>query len=44
MHMGDAHNVLRADEVGGSITNQEALSNAPDAAAPYFKVPKVIRK
>jgi len=44
MHMGDASNVLRADEVGGSITNSEALSNAPDAAAPYFKVPKVIRK
>ena len=44
MHMGDAYNVLRADEVGGSISNQEALSNAPDAGAPYFKVPKVIRK
>ncbi len=44
MHMGDASNVLRADEVTGSITNLEALSNAPDAAAPYFKVPKVIRK
>jgi aspartyl-tRNA(Asn)/glutamyl-tRNA(Gln) amidotransferase subunit C len=44
MHMGDASNVLRADEVSGSITNTEALSNAPDAAAPYFKVPKVIRK
>ena len=44
MHMGDASNVLRADEISGSITNLEALSNAPDAAAPYFKVPKVIRK
>lgn len=44
MHMGDAYNVLRADEVVGSISNQAALSNAPDAAAPYFKVPKVIRK
>ena len=44
MHMGDASNVLRVDEVGGSITNLEALANAPDAAAPYFKVPKVIRK
>ncbi|MEN9319976.1 MAG: hypothetical protein RIQ51_501 [Bacteroidota bacterium] len=44
MHMGDASNVLRADEVTGSMTNLEALSNAPDAAAPYFKVPKVIRK
>ena len=44
MHMGDACNVVRVDEVKGSITNQEALSNAPDAAPPYFKVPKVIRK
>jgi aspartyl-tRNA(Asn)/glutamyl-tRNA(Gln) amidotransferase subunit C len=44
MYMGDAQNVLRADEVNGSISNQEALSNAPEAAAPYFKVPKVIRK
>ena len=44
MHMGDTKNVLRADEVAGSISNQEALLNAPDAAAPYFKVPKVIRK
>ena len=43
-HMGDAGNVLRADKVTGSMTNLEALSNAPDAAAPYFKVPKVIRK
>lgn len=44
MHMGQAYNVLRQDQVKGSITNQEALSNAPEAAAPYFKVPKVIRK
>ncbi len=44
MHMGDAKNVLRADEVEGSISNQEALLNAPASAAPYFKVPKVIRK
>jgi aspartyl-tRNA(Asn)/glutamyl-tRNA(Gln) amidotransferase subunit C len=44
MHMGQAYNVLRQDQVKGSITNQEALSNAPEAVAPYFKVPKVIRK
>lgn len=44
MHMGDASNGLRADEVSGSMTNQEALLNAPDAVPPYFKVPKVIRK
>ena len=44
MHMGQAYNVLRQDQVKGSITNQEALLNAPEAGAPYFKVPKVIRK
>ena len=44
MHMGQAYNVLRQDQVKGSITNQEALSNAPEAGVPYFKVPKVIRK
>ena len=44
MHMGQAYNVLRQDQVKGSITNQEALSNAPEVGAPYFKVPKVIRK
>ena len=44
MHMGDAYNVWRADEVSGSVSNEAALSNAPNAAAPYFKVPKVIRK
>jgi aspartyl-tRNA(Asn)/glutamyl-tRNA(Gln) amidotransferase subunit C len=44
MHMSGAYNVLRADEVNGSISNEAALSNAPATAAPYFKVPKVIRK
>ena len=44
MHMGGVNNVLRADEVNGSISNEAALSNAPATEPPYFKVPKVIRK
>ncbi len=44
MHMGDAVNVLRADEVGGSITREEALQNAPETDGVFFKVPKVIQK
>lgn len=44
MHMGDAVNVLRPDEVKGSVTTAEALQNAPASDGNYFKVPKVIRK
>jgi aspartyl-tRNA(Asn)/glutamyl-tRNA(Gln) amidotransferase subunit C len=44
MHMGDAVNVLRKDEVSGSITRAAALSNAPDSDGSFFKVPKVINK
>ena len=44
MHMGDAINVLRADEVGGSITREAALQNAPETDGVFFKVPKVIQK
>lgn len=44
MHMGDAKNVLRKDEIKGSITTTEALVNAPIATEHFFKVPKVIKK
>jgi aspartyl-tRNA(Asn)/glutamyl-tRNA(Gln) amidotransferase subunit C len=44
MHMGDAFNVLREDEVRGSISREEALKNAPNADGTFFKVPKVINK
>ena len=37
-------NVLREDEVKGSITRQEGLLNAPLKDEAFFKVPKVIRK
>ncbi len=44
MHMGDAVNVLRVDEVAGSISREAALLNAPDSDGTFFKVPKVINK
>ncbi len=44
MHMGDCVNVLRSDEVNGSIHRTEALKNAPDQNGVFFKVPKVINK
>lgn len=44
MHMGDGVNVLRLDEVKGSISREAALKNAPDQDGIFFKVPKVIRK
>ncbi len=44
MHMGDAYNVLRPDEVQGSISREEALKNAPAKDSDYFRVPKFIEK
>ena len=37
-------NVLREDEVKGSIAQTEALKNAPVHDEQFFKVPKVIKK
>jgi aspartyl-tRNA(Asn)/glutamyl-tRNA(Gln) amidotransferase subunit C len=44
LHMSDNINVLREDEVKGSISNSDALKNAPLHDNQFFKVPKVIRK
>ena len=35
-------NNLREDEVGNTIDQKKALSNAPEAQGPYFKVPNVL--
>jgi len=43
-HMGSSINVLREDEVKGSINCKEALQNAPVTDGTFFKVPKVIKK
>ncbi|MES1214823.1 MAG: Asp-tRNA(Asn)/Glu-tRNA(Gln) amidotransferase subunit GatC [Bacteroidota bacterium] len=44
LHMSDEVNVLREDEVKGSISREEALQNAPLHDDRFFKVPKVIKK
>ena len=43
LHMSDEVNVLREDEVKGSISREEALKNAPLHDEYFFKVPKVIK-
>lgn len=42
IYMTDEANVLREDTIVHSITQQEALKNAPRKDSDYFKVPKVI--
>jgi aspartyl-tRNA(Asn)/glutamyl-tRNA(Gln) amidotransferase subunit C len=42
IYMTDEKNVLREDEAKQTITQAEALKNAPKKDSDYFKVPKVI--
>ena len=44
LHMSEQVNILRDDEVKGSISRAEALLNAPLHDDVFFKVPKVIKK
>lgn len=44
LFMTDEVNVLREDEVNGSVSREVALQNAPFKDDKFFKVPKVIRK
>lgn len=44
MHMSDEINVLRDDEIKGSVSRENALKNAPETDGQFFKVPKVIKK
>jgi len=41
-HAFPLSNVFRADEVTGSLTNAEALANAPSKANGLFIVPKIV--
>lgn len=43
LHMSREVNVLREDEVKGSISREDALKNAPLHDEQFFKVPKVIK-
>lgn len=44
IHMSPRVNVLRDDEVKGSISRLDAMKNAPANDGTFFKVPKVIDK
>jgi len=41
-HVVPMQNVLREDKVKPSLTQKEALANAPDKKDGHFRVPKVI--
>lgn len=41
-HVLDLKNVMRKDQVAESLTQEEALLNAPRRKKGYFSVPKVI--
>jgi len=44
LHMTDEINVYREDNVEGSISQEDALRNAPARKEGFFTVSKVIRK
>jgi aspartyl-tRNA(Asn)/glutamyl-tRNA(Gln) amidotransferase subunit C len=44
LHMSKEVNVLRDDEIKGSVSREEALKNAPQHDEQFFQVPKVIKK
>lgn len=44
LHMSEAMNRLREDEVKGSVSREAAMLNAPENDGVYFRVPKVIKK
>jgi len=43
-HMSASTNVLREDEIKGSVGRDAALKNAPVTDGIFFQVPKVIKK
>lgn len=44
LHMSPEINVLREDEIKGSVSREDALKNAPLHDEQFFKVPKAIKK
>jgi len=41
-HCLPVHNVFRDDVIRPSLTNEQALANAPEQADGHFKVPKIL--
>ncbi len=44
LHVSENKNILREDEVTGSISREQGLKNAAVHDDKFFKVPKVIRR
>ena len=44
IYLSDEVNILRADEIDGEVTQEQALRNAPNKDSDYFKVPTVFKK
>ena len=44
IHMSEEINILREDEVVETISQEDALKNAPSKDSTYFKLPKVMDK
>lgn len=44
LHVSENINVLREDEVKGSVTREDGLRNASVKSTEFFLVPKVIKK
>ena len=44
IYLSEELNVLRSDEIGEEITQEDALKNAPEKDSDYFKVPTVLKK
>lgn len=41
-HVLPITNVMRDDLIAQSLSNEDALKNAPDAAGKFYRVPKII--
>ena len=41
-HVIPLENVMREDAVGPSLSQDDALANAPDREHPFFRVPRII--
>jgi len=44
IYLSEEANVLREDEIKATISQVEALKNAPEKDSDYFKVPTILKK
>ena len=43
-HVIPMTNIYREDQVGESLTPEEVVANAPDAADTFFRVPRIVEE